>query len=49
MCLGVGLEGRGGDDVNRQLERNARHVAVAQLVGHLAADEHRVRATADEP
>ena len=36
-----------GDDVGRQHDRERERVLVAQLLGHLAADEHRVGAAAE--
>ena len=42
LRLGVLFEGRRGDDVGRQLDREAERVLVAQLLGHLAPDEHHI-------
>ena len=45
--LGVRVERCGGDDVHGQLDRERERVLVADLLGHLAADEHRVGAPAE--
>ena len=42
--LGIRLERRRGYDVGRELRVEVERVLVAQLLGHLAADEHGVRA-----
>ena len=45
--LRVGVEGRRGDDVDRQLDVEAERVLLAELLGHLAADDDRVRPAAE--
>src|SRR5581483_9625606 len=45
--LGVGLEGSRADDVRRQLDVEVERVLDAQLLGHLAADEHGVGTSAE--
>ena len=47
LRLRVGLERARRDDVGRQHDRERERVLVAQLLGHLAADEHLVRAAAE--
>ena len=43
----VGGELGGRDDVARQLDRERERVVLAQLLGHLAADDHGVRPAAE--
>ena len=47
LRLGVLGERARGDDVGRQDDRERERVLVAQLLGHLAADEDRVRPAAE--
>ena len=47
LRLRIGLERRRGDDVGRQLDGEVERVLVADLLGHLAADQHRVGAAAE--
>src|SRR5262249_170795 len=44
---GIGLERRRRDDVTRELDRKPERRALSQLLGHLAAHEHRVRPAAE--
>src|ERR1051325_5996204 len=47
LGLGVRLEGGRGHDVPRQLDLEAERVVLAELLGHFAADEHRVGPAAE--
>ena len=47
LRLGVGLERRGRDDVDGQHRVERERILVAHLLGHLAADQHRVGARAE--